>query len=225
MISYTSDITTAQQQTNTYIAEMKKNGATDATCFCDPIAPVFSSKGEEEQNYHPENVGTGSGLLDYDVLAQLYDQDVWRHTFGLSNIGNALPFEQSDAVKAWHDVGNSGRAGQDREPRLHLLGVHRHAADGGRPEPHSAEHRGRRAEGAVPRRQRLLRRLAVHARHTRTAPRSTSARSTTARRRTRRSTTSPVATTRCSTGSASARASSRRRSTASSRTGSVPREP
>jgi hypothetical protein len=108
MISYTSDITTAQQQTNTYIAEMKKNGATDATCFCDPIAPVFSSKGMEEQNYHPENVGTGSGLLDYDVLAQLYDQDVWRHTFGLSNIGNALPFEQSDAVKAWHDVGNSG---------------------------------------------------------------------------------------------------------------------
>lgn len=108
MISYTSDITTAQQQTNTYIAEMKKNGATDATCFCDPIAPVFSSKGMEEQNYHPENVGTGSGLLDYDVLAQLYDQDVWRHTFGLSNIGNSLPFEQSDAVKAWHDVGNSG---------------------------------------------------------------------------------------------------------------------
>jgi hypothetical protein len=109
MISYTSDITTAQQQTNTYIAEMKKNGATDATCFCDPIAPVFSSKGMEEQNYHPENVGTGSGLLDYDVLAQLYDQDVWRHTFGLSNIGNALPFEQSDAVKAWHDVGKSGQ--------------------------------------------------------------------------------------------------------------------
>jgi hypothetical protein len=107
-ISYTSDITTAQQQTNTFIAEMKKNGATDSTCFCDPIAPVFSSKGEEEQNYHPENVGTGSGLLDYDVLAQLYDQDVWRHTFGLSNIGNSLPFADSDAVKAWHDVGNSG---------------------------------------------------------------------------------------------------------------------
>ena len=107
-ISYTSDITTAQQQTNSYIAAMKKAGATDATCFCDPIAPVFSSKGEEQQNYHPENVGTGSGLLDYDVLAQLYDQDVWRHTLGLSNIGNALPFEQSDAVKAWHDVGNSG---------------------------------------------------------------------------------------------------------------------
>jgi len=107
-ISYTSDITTAQQQTNSYIAAMKKAGATSSTCFCDPIAPVFSSKGEEEQNFHPENVGSGSGLLDYDVLAQLYDQDVWRHTFGLSNIGNSLPFSESDAVKAWHDVGNSG---------------------------------------------------------------------------------------------------------------------
>jgi hypothetical protein len=107
-ISYQSDITTAQQQTNSYIAAMRKAGATSATCFCDPIAPVFSSKGEEQQNFHPENVGAGSGLLDYDVLAQLYDQDVWRHTLGLSNIGNSLPFEQSDAVKAWHDVGNSG---------------------------------------------------------------------------------------------------------------------
>jgi hypothetical protein len=109
MISYTSDITTAQQQTNTFIAEMKKHGATDNTCFCDPIAPVFASKGEEQQNYHPEQVGTGSGLLDYDVLAQLYDSDVWRHTMGLSNLGNALPFDQSDAVKAWHDTGHSGQ--------------------------------------------------------------------------------------------------------------------
>ena len=111
-ISYTSDITTAQQQTNTYIAEMKKNGATDSTCVCDPIAPVFSSKGEKEQNYHPEQVGFGSGLLDYDVLAQLYDQDVWNHTLGLSNLGNPLPFDQSDAVKAWHDTGHSGEPDQ-----------------------------------------------------------------------------------------------------------------
>jgi hypothetical protein len=117
-ISYTSDITTAQQQTNTFIAEMKKHGATDSTCFCDPIAPVFSSKGEEEQNYHPEQVGAGSGLLDYDVLAQLYDQDVWRHTFGLSNLGNSLPFDQSDAVKAWHDVGRTGAP--DRTENLSL---------------------------------------------------------------------------------------------------------
>ncbi|HET6910000.1 MAG TPA: hypothetical protein VFH54_11725 [Mycobacteriales bacterium] len=107
-ISYASDITTAQQQTNTYIAEMKQNHATDATCVCDPIAPVFGSHGEKEQNYHPENVGMGSGLLDYDVLAQLYDQDVWNHTLGLSNIGNPLPFDQSDAVKAWHDAGRTG---------------------------------------------------------------------------------------------------------------------
>jgi len=117
-ISYASDITTAQQQTNTYIAEMKKHGATDATCFCDPIAPVFGSKGEEEQGYHPENVGTGSGLLDYDVLAQLYEQDVWRHSFGLSNIGDSLPFAQSDAVKAWNDVGNSGQP--DKTENLNL---------------------------------------------------------------------------------------------------------
>ena len=106
--SYASDITRAQDQTNTYIATMKQNHITDTTCFCDPIAPVFASNGEDQQNYHPEQVGIGYGLLDYDVLAQLYNQNVWRNTLGLSDLGNPVPFSDSDAVKAWHDVGNSG---------------------------------------------------------------------------------------------------------------------
>ena len=110
--SYASDITTAQQQTDNYIAQAKSFGATSATCFCDPIAPVFSTNGEEQQNYHPEQVMMGNGLLDYDVLAQLYNQDVWRNAFGLSNLGNALPFAQSDAVKAWQDSGNTGQPDQ-----------------------------------------------------------------------------------------------------------------
>ena len=106
--SYASDITRAQDQTNTYIATMKQNHVTDTTCFCDPIAPVFSSNGEDQQNYHPEQVGIGYGLLDYDVLAQLYNQNVWRNTLGLSDLGNPIPFSDTDAVKAWHDTGNSG---------------------------------------------------------------------------------------------------------------------
>jgi hypothetical protein len=106
--SYASDITRAQDQTNTYIATMKHNHITDTTCYCDPIAPVFASNGEDQQNYHPEQVGIGYGLLDYDVLAQLYNQNVWRNTLGLSDLGNPIPFSDSDAVKAWHDTGNSG---------------------------------------------------------------------------------------------------------------------
>lgn len=106
--SYTSDINTAQQQTQTAVAEMKKNHITSVTCFCDPIAPVFSSNGMDQQNFHPELVGTGTGLLDYDPLAQLYDQNVWRYAFGLSDLGNSTPFPQSDAVKAWQDSGQSG---------------------------------------------------------------------------------------------------------------------
>ena len=56
----------------------------------------------------PSRFGIGYGLLDYDVLAQLYNQNVWRNTLGLSDLGNPGPFSQSDAVKAWHDVGRSG---------------------------------------------------------------------------------------------------------------------
>jgi hypothetical protein len=107
--SYTSDITTAQQQSDTYVATLKSNHITSASCFCDPISPVFATNTEEEQNYHPEQIITGTLLLDYDVLAQLYNQDIWRHTFGISDLANASPFATSDAVKAWNDAGNSGQ--------------------------------------------------------------------------------------------------------------------
>src|SRR5205823_12692129 len=103
---YQSDINTAQQQSTTTISELKQDHVTTAVCFCDPIAPVFLTNAASQQNYHPEWLMSGTGLLDYDVLGQLYNHDAWRYAFGPSNLADNVPFPQSDAVKAWQDAGN-----------------------------------------------------------------------------------------------------------------------
>ena len=74
----------------------------------DLIAPVFLTTTADSQNYHPEIMMTGTGLVDYDVLGQLYNPNVWRHAFGLSHLTNPVPFGSSDAVKAWQDQGRPG---------------------------------------------------------------------------------------------------------------------
>ena len=107
--SYASDITTAQQQTTTTVAAIKQAHVTTLVCICDPIAPVFSTSGLDEQQYHPEWLIPGSGLLDYDVLAQLYNPSEMRYAFGPSELADSIPFADSDAVKAWQDAGNSGQ--------------------------------------------------------------------------------------------------------------------
>jgi hypothetical protein len=108
LYSYSSDITTAQQQSDTTVAGIKNARVTTVVCICDPIAPVFLTDTLDEQHYHPEFLIPGSGLLDYDVLGQLYNPNVMRGAFGPSELADSVPFAQSDAVKAWQDAGNSG---------------------------------------------------------------------------------------------------------------------
>lgn len=107
--NYASNITTAQQQSTTMVAAIKQAHVTTVVCLCDPIAPVFFTNTLDQQQYHPEFLIPGSGLLDYDVLAQLYNPNEMRYAFGPSELTDAIPFSQSDAVKAWQDAGNSGQ--------------------------------------------------------------------------------------------------------------------
>ena len=109
LISYSSDINTAQQQSSNTIAQLKQHHITTVTSIGDPIAPVFFSETADHNNYHPEILISGTAYSDYDVLGQLYDPNVWRYAFGPSSLGNSVPFTQSDAMKAWRDVGFSGQ--------------------------------------------------------------------------------------------------------------------
>jgi hypothetical protein len=105
---YESDITKAQQQSQATAAKIKEDGVTTVACFCDPIAPFFMTTALDQQNWHPEHLLTGTGLLDYDVLARLYSKTQWNHAFGPSQLYRFPALDQTDAAKAWRDAGNSG---------------------------------------------------------------------------------------------------------------------
>jgi hypothetical protein len=108
IITYQSDIGRAEEQSRATVASLIENGITTVTCMCDPIAPTFSTKAMTENNYYPEHLLSGMGLLDYDVLARLYHPAQWQHAFGPSQLAQQPPFEQTDAARVWRAAGNSG---------------------------------------------------------------------------------------------------------------------
>ncbi|MDT7539344.1 MAG: hypothetical protein QOI82_2929 [Actinomycetota bacterium] len=107
-VPYSSDVSTAASQAATNAAKMKSEGVTSVLCFCDPLAPTFASKAATSQDYHPENVLVGNGLIDYDILGRLYDPDQWKNAFGVSDLRDYKPFPQQAAAIAWRGGGGSG---------------------------------------------------------------------------------------------------------------------
>ena len=113
VIPYSSDTTTSTEQSTTIVNKMQNDGITTVLWFSDPIAPVYGLAAMQSQKYYPEQVLVGSGLLDYDVFGQLYQQSApreWIHAFGPSDLGRAIPFSQTDADIVWHSAGMSGDA-------------------------------------------------------------------------------------------------------------------
>ena len=105
---YSSNTATAAQQATTNTSKYKAAGATTALWMADPIAPAYGTKAAASQNWFPENVIAGGGLLDYDALAQTYDQSEWAHAFGPSDLGTTKPIGQTDAGRIWKAQGKSG---------------------------------------------------------------------------------------------------------------------
>lgn len=105
---YSSDTSTAASQATSNTAKLKSAGVTSILWMSDPIAPAYGTKAEAAQQWFPEEIIAGGGLLDYDALAQTYDQSEWAHAFGPSDIAQVLPIDQSDAGRIWRAEGNSG---------------------------------------------------------------------------------------------------------------------
>jgi hypothetical protein len=110
---YSSDTSTAAQQATTNTAQTKSAGVTTVVWFSDLIAPAYGTKAQASQSYFPEEVIAGEGLLDYDALAQTYDQTEWAHAFGPSDIAEQAPINNSDAGLIWKQEGQSGSPNQN----------------------------------------------------------------------------------------------------------------
>jgi hypothetical protein len=106
--TYASDTTRAGEQSIATTARFKNDGITTVLYFGDPIGPVFGTAAASRQQYFPEYTMAGSGLVDYDLLARLYDPQQWIHAFGPSDLPNFKPYDQSDTVKVWRAAGREG---------------------------------------------------------------------------------------------------------------------
>lgn len=109
-VPYSPDTATASSQATSQVAQAKNAGATSVLYFSDPIAPAFGTKAMTSQAWFPEHVLVGSGLLDYDVLARLYDPQQWAHAFGPSDTVVYKPLTQQEASVTWRAAGRSGTA-------------------------------------------------------------------------------------------------------------------
>ncbi|HEX7166289.1 MAG TPA: ABC transporter substrate-binding protein, partial [Acidimicrobiales bacterium] len=103
-IAYKLDINSMSNQAASIIAKLQAEGSTTVLCGCDPIMPVFLSSKAQEQGYNPEWIITGTALTDWDVVGQLYDQNQWRHAFGVSYLGKQLPIRAGLGYAAYKSI-------------------------------------------------------------------------------------------------------------------------
>ncbi|HUR74050.1 MAG TPA: hypothetical protein VMZ00_07225 [Sporichthya sp.] len=102
--NYTLDLASLSDQANNIAAKMKKDGITTIVLACDPLTPLLLTSRMSQQNYFPEWLVAGVGLMDTSILGQLYDTAQWQHAFGLSLLGEEQPQQASYAYAAVKSV-------------------------------------------------------------------------------------------------------------------------
>ncbi len=106
--TYESNIETATQQTQATVSALIAGKVTTVVCMCDPIAPVFLTKGMTANTYFPEVLLPGLGLLDYDILGRLYDPQQMAHAFGPSHLPVLTNLDDADQSRVWRATGRQG---------------------------------------------------------------------------------------------------------------------
>lgn len=100
-----SNIAQGQQTANVAVQKLKAEGVTTLVIMSDPINPTFTTTAATRQQWYPEHLLAGSGLIDYDPLGRLYDPTQWRNAFGPGHLADPAPPERTDAFRAAADVG------------------------------------------------------------------------------------------------------------------------
>jgi hypothetical protein len=85
VVSYVLDPATLQENASSIIARMKEAGVTTVLLATDPVAPRELTREATVQEYFPEWVVIGTGnLTDVTAFGRTYDQEQWRHAFGIT---------------------------------------------------------------------------------------------------------------------------------------------
>ena len=107
---YDADIQRSTEQASAITARMIDDRITTVVMVSDPIAPIFRTNNMTRNNYYPEILLPGSGLLDYDKIGRLYDPAQMAHAFGPSHLQLYVDHSESDASKIWQNAGGNGDA-------------------------------------------------------------------------------------------------------------------
>ncbi len=96
-INYFLNLASLAGDARTVATKLKATGATTIVFTGDPIFPADLTKAMTEQNYFPEWVMAGTVLADTNVFARTFDQEQWKHAFGLQLIPARVPKPQQDS--------------------------------------------------------------------------------------------------------------------------------
>ena len=126
---YTGEPTLAQEQAPIVVTKMKDAGVTTVILFSDLAMNQQMMSQATKQNWFPEWFVTGALFQDLGLFARTYDQEQFRHAFGISNL---FPYVVPDPIPA-----TAGEVPRHADRRAQLV-LGRGRRDGdlqSRPEP------------------------------------------------------------------------------------------
>lgn len=112
------------------VSRLKEAGVTTVMFSGDPIMPIYLTGAATAQDYHPEWLMSGLTGLDSRGFARQYDQEQWRHAFGLSLLlppldpdyvqreGNLVSWYHGEELSSYPGIYDYGRLFQG----IHLAG-------------------------------------------------------------------------------------------------------
>ncbi len=103
-----------QQDVTNLIATMRGAGVTTIVPVWDPLYPILITQEATRQLYFPEWFILGTGLSDTTTAGRLYDQQQWRHAFGISPLWVTWDQVQSSpGFREYHHVTPGARPGEE----------------------------------------------------------------------------------------------------------------
>jgi hypothetical protein len=93
-VPYQLDLGSAQENARASIAALREADVTSVIIAGDPVFPAFLTREATAQGYFPEWVVMGYAYTDTAVFGRQYDQQQWRHAFGVT----LLPTRQADDI-------------------------------------------------------------------------------------------------------------------------------
>ena len=122
-VGYIYDPGRNQADVTALIARMKNEGVTTIIPVWDPLYPILITKEATNQLYFPEWLMIGTGLSDTTSAARLYDQNQWRHAFGISPLWVTwATVARSGGARAYHH-GAPGRLPGDEGVLINIYGA------------------------------------------------------------------------------------------------------